>query len=94
LVGSFNERELELADLELVAVVEPLLLDALTVDIRAVEAVQVFHPEAALVAEDPRVMARDRDIVEKKVALRAAADRKDVDTEVDGLPLSPAAGTD
>src|SRR4051812_1285738 len=47
-----EERELVLADLQLVAVLEAVRLDAVTVDVRAVEGAEVVEVPGAAAAHD------------------------------------------
>src|SRR4051812_384180 len=58
-----EERQLVLADLELVAVLETVRLDAAAVDVGPVQRAQVVEVEVAAAAYDERVIARDRDVV-------------------------------
>src|ERR687885_812868 len=72
------EREPELADLHLGAVGEERRLDADAVEERAVQAAEVLHLERRPVAEELRVPAGDRDVVEEDVRARVPPDRGDV----------------
>src|SRR4051812_8242444 len=87
-------RELELADLQLVAVLEPVGLDAMAVDVRAVERPEVVEVEVAAAAHEQGVVARDGDVVEEDVGVRAPADRHAVGVQGEALADAPAAGAD
>src|SRR3954447_5768577 len=87
-------RELELADLQLVAVLEPVRLDAMAVDVGAVERPEVVEEEVAAAAHEQRVVARDGDVVEEDVRVRTPADRHAVGVEREALAHAPAAGPD
>src|SRR6201999_3025093 len=71
-------RELELADLQLVAVLEPVRLDAVAVDVAAVQRAEVVEVVVAGATDEQRVVARDRHVVEEDVRVRAPADRHPV----------------
>src|SRR5918912_3882580 len=87
-------RELELADLQLVAVLEPVRLDPVAVDVGAVERAEVVEVVVAAAADEQGVVARDGDVVEEDVGVGAPADRHAVGVEREALADSPAAGTD
>src|SRR6478735_5562791 len=70
-----QEAQLVLADLELVAVLQPARLDALAVEKGAVQAPLVLDEERTVLLDEHGVLARDGDIVEEDVAVRRAADR-------------------
>ena len=57
--------ELVLADLDLVAVVEPVRLDPAAIDVGAVERAEVVDVVAVLAVDQQRVVARDGDVVEE-----------------------------
>src|SRR5262245_16148538 len=59
-----EEDQSVLADLDLVGVLEHDLVDAVAVDIGAVEAPGIGHRELSDLAGEDRVPARDRDVVE------------------------------
>src|SRR3954466_8613493 len=67
-----EERQLELADLELVAVLEPVRVHALPVDVGAVQRARVVEQPLAAAPHERRVLARDGDVVEEDVGLRRA----------------------
>src|SRR3954447_20741370 len=87
-------RELELADLQLVAVLEPVGLDAMAVDVGAVQRAEVVEEEVAAAAHEQGVVARHGDVVEEDVRVRAPADRHAVGVEGEALAHAPAAGPD
>src|SRR4051812_36199224 len=68
------DDEPELADLDLVAGDDGARVDALAVDVRAVEAADVADREGALLADELGVLARHRDVVQEDVARRVPAD--------------------
>src|SRR3954447_16689080 len=72
--SAVEEGQLELPDLQLVAVGEPVRLDPMAVDVRAVQAAGVLDVEAVRPAPDEGVVTGDRDVVEQDVGLRRAAD--------------------
>ena len=94
MVSLFQERELELAYLQFIIVEKPLLLDALAVDVGAVEAIEILHPEAAFIAQNAGVMPRHCDIVQEEVAMGATPYGEDVEVEGDGLALVRQADDD
>src|SRR5690606_40620454 len=57
------ERHPELADLDLVARLEHRALDAVAVDVRAVERADVTHDELVALAHELDVLAGDRHVV-------------------------------
>src|SRR3954451_12435101 len=72
-----QERELVLADLELVAVLERLGgLDPLAVEERAVEAALVLDVEVVVALDQDGVRSRDGHVVEEDVAVGRTADRR------------------
>src|SRR3954469_11159317 len=79
-------RELELADLQLVAVLEPVRLDAVAVDVGAVERAEVVEEVIAAAAHEQGVVARHRDVVEEDVRVGPAADRHPLGAEGKALP--------
>src|ERR1044072_5649439 len=89
-----EERELVLADLQLVAVLEMVGLDAVTVDVRAVERAEVVEVPVAAAAHEQGVVARDRDVVEKARAVGTPADRDPIAVQREALPHATAAAPD
>src|SRR3954454_12026042 len=87
-------RELELADLQLVAVLEPVRLDPMTVDVGAVERAEVVEVVVAAAAHEEGVVARDGHVVEEDVRVRPAADRHAVGVQREALADAPAARAD
>src|SRR4051812_5694030 len=87
-------RELELADLQLVAVLEPVGLDAVAVDVRAVQRAEVVEVVVAAAAHEQGVVARHGDVVEEDVGVRPAADRHAVGVQREALADAPAARPD
>src|SRR5271170_7815732 len=65
-----QEQQPELADLDLVPPGQLRLLDALPVDVGAVEAADVPDGEESALAEELRVPPRDRHVIEEDVAVR------------------------
>src|SRR3954462_7599736 len=92
--SALEEGELVLADLQLVAVLEAVGLDAAAVDVGAVERPEVVEVEVAAAAHEQRVVARDGDVVEEDVGVGPAPDRHAVAREREALPHAPAAGAD
>src|SRR3954454_23045982 len=70
--GAGVEHQPELADLHLVAGLQGSLVDALTVDIGAVERPDVTDEEPVALASEAGVLARDRDVVQEDVAVGVA----------------------
>src|SRR5438093_10124314 len=89
-----EEGQLVLADLELVAVLEAVRLDPPAVDVGAVERAEVVEVEVAAAADEQGVVARDRDVVEEEVGVRAPADRHPVAVEREALADPSAARAD
>src|SRR5262245_3411620 len=74
-----EERQLEPADLHLVARRELRLVDLLAVHVGPVEAADVaYEPCAAAASLEDRVLPGHRDVVEEDVAVGAPADRRGV----------------
>ncbi len=69
-------------------------LDASTVDVGAIKAVQILSDETGSVSDDAGVMARNRDVVKEEMALRMAPNREKFGIEAYLLPLSAASGPD
>jgi hypothetical protein len=86
-----EEDQLELADLELVAVLDLGVVDALAVEVRAVERPDVADSVARPGPHDLRVAARHRDVVEEDVAVRMAAGAGDDAVEEELRPRVRAA---
>src|SRR3954447_4477263 len=86
--------ELELADLQLVAVLEPVRLDAVAVDVGAVERAEVVEVVVAAAAHEEGVVARDGDVVEEDVRVGPPADRHAVGVQREALADAPAARAD
>src|SRR4051812_26019231 len=89
-----EEGQLELPDLELVAVLETVRVHALAVHVGAVERARVVEQPVAAAAHERRVLARDGDVVEEDVGLRRAPDRHPLARERERLPDPAAAGAD
>src|SRR5947209_5479966 len=90
-ISAVQEGEAVFADLELVAVLELRILDALAVDERTVEAPLVLDRERAVLPGQDGVLARDGDVVQEDPAVRRAADRRRAGRERSG-PVSSASG--
>src|SRR5947209_17791158 len=78
LPSAVQERKLELADLELIPVSQPVGLDPAPVHIGAVQRPEVVQVVVLAAAHQDRVVAGNRHIVEEDVGLRSAADREPV----------------
>src|SRR5215211_7172923 len=89
-----QEAELVLADLELVAVLQPAGLDAAAVEERPVQAPLVLDKERVVLVHEHRVLARDGDVVEEDVAVGGAADRRAVSLRDEVLARAAASGAD
>src|SRR4051812_48035325 len=89
-----EEGQLELADLELVAVLEPVRVHPLPVDVGAVQRARVVEQPVPAATYERRVLTRDGDVVEEDVGLRRAADRHPLAREREGLAHAPAARAD
>src|SRR3954467_11880423 len=87
-------RELELADLQLVAVLEPVRLDPVAVDVGAVQRAEVVEVVVAAAPDEQSVVARDGDVVEEDVRVRAPPDRHAVGVQREALADAPAARPD
>src|SRR5215213_1781475 len=86
--------ELVLADLQLVAVLEPVRLDPAAVDVGPVEGPEVVDVEAVATGHEQRVVTRNGHIVEEDLGLLAASDRHALAGHVEGLARAAAAGSD
>jgi len=72
-----EERQLELADLDFVDGRQLRLVDLLAVHVRSVQAPHIAdEPRAVGPPVEDRVFARNGDVVEKHVALRASSRRR------------------
>src|SRR4029453_10036354 len=89
-----QEAELVLADLELVAVLQPARLDATAVQERPVEAPLILDEEGVFLVDEHGVFARDGDVIEEDVAVRGAADRRALALRHEVLACAPAARAD
>src|SRR3954454_12315055 len=89
-----EEGQLELADLELVAVLEPVRVHALPVHVGAVQRARVVEQPLPAAAHERRVLTRNGDVVEEDVGLRRAPDRHPLAREREGLAHAPAARAD
>src|SRR3954470_17747238 len=76
--GTGEEDQPELADPDLVTVLEQCVVDAVTVHVGAVEAAHVVHLVGPLGPVELHVPARHGDVVEEDVALRVASGADDV----------------
>src|SRR3954468_23655208 len=86
--------ELVLADLQLVAVVEPVRVDPAAVHVRAVERAGVVEEPGSRPVDEHGVVARDRDVVEEDVGVRGAADRHALAGQRERLAPAAAARAD
>src|SRR5215208_5852853 len=82
--------QLVLADLDLVSVGELMGFDPAAVDVGAVEGSEIVDVEAVLAADEQRVVARDRDIVEEDARIGSAADRDALVVQGEALPRAAA----
>src|SRR5688500_3529380 len=76
--GACMAREVDqsvLADLNLVAALQEDVVDAVSIDVCAVETPDIDHGVALGATSELRVPARDRDVVEEDLALRMPAGR-------------------
>src|SRR4051794_26404765 len=89
-----EEGQLELADLQLVPVLEPVRVHALPVDVGAVERARVVEQPVPAAAHERRVLARDGDVVEEHVGLGRPPDRHPLAGERKGLADAPAPRAD
>src|SRR5215210_69874 len=89
-----EEGQLELPDLELVAVLEPVRVDPLAVHVGAVERARVVEQPVAAAPHERRVLARDGDVVEEDIRLGGAPDGHAVARERERLADPAAAGAD
>src|SRR5437588_1668537 len=89
-----QERQLVLADLELVAIGQPVRLDAAAVDVGAVQRAAVVEVVVAAAAHQDRVIARDGDVVEKDVAVGPPTHGQPISRQRKRLARAPAPGPD
>src|SRR5215213_6431492 len=89
-----EEGQLELPDLELIAVLEPVRVDPLAVHVGAVERAGVVEEPVPAPAHERRVLAGDRDVVEEDLGLGRAPDRHPLARHRERLPHAAAAGAD
>src|SRR5579875_2446933 len=94
LLSSRQERELVFADLQLIAVREPVRVDAVAVDVGAVQRAAVVEVVVAASAHDERVVAGHGDVVEEDVVLRPPTHRDPVTGERKALARTASAGAD
>src|SRR5258708_34143039 len=88
------ERQLVLADLQLVAVLEAVGLDPLAVDVRAVQRAAVVDVPLVAAADQQGVVAGDGDVVEEDLGGGPAADAHSLAPPREALPPAPAASAD
>src|SRR4051794_37934184 len=88
------ERQLVLADLQLVALLEPLRLDAGAIHVGAVERAHVVQVPVLAAADQQRVVAGDRHVVEEDRGVRAPADAQALAVDREALADAPASGPD
>src|SRR3954453_12274906 len=86
--------ELVLADLQLVAVLEAVRVDAVPVDVGAVEGPEVVEVVVLPATHEQGVVARHRDVVEEHVGVGPAPDRHPVAAERERLADPSTAGAD
>ena len=75
------KHQLESADLQLFAVRQLMLIDTLTLDIRAVQRTDITHQIARPVAPNFRVPTGDRDVVQKDDAVGVSPHCHDIGVE-------------
>jgi hypothetical protein len=88
------EREAELADLDLGAVLEEGRVDADAVEVGAVQRAEVLDLERRALADELGMTAGDRDVVEEDVGVGVAACDRDVGVEEEARALVRAAADD
>src|SRR4051794_21954442 len=88
---TLEEHEPVLADLHLVGVLEDHRVDAVAVDVGAVQAARVGDGEAVALAGEGRVPPGDRDVVEEDLAVGVPAGGRDVLVEQETAAGSGAA---
>src|SRR5215208_1993073 len=74
-ISAGEERQLELADLQLVAVLEAMRVDPLAVHVGAVERAGVVEEPLPAAPHERGVLARDGHVVEEDTGLGRAPDR-------------------
>src|SRR5829696_8028820 len=74
-ISTGEERQLELADMQLVAILEAMRIDALPVHVGAVERAGVVEEPVPASPHERGVLARDGDVVEEDAGLGRAPDR-------------------
>src|SRR5438067_633769 len=94
LTSALHEGEPVLADLELVAVLELLVVDPAPVDERPVQRALVLDEEVPVALDEHGVVARDGDVVEEDLALRRPPDACALAARAEALPRPAAAGPD
>src|SRR5262245_7959314 len=93
-ISLLQVAELVLADLDLVAVRQPVRLDPAPVDVGAVEGAEVVDVAAVTPAHEEGVIAGDGDVVAKDPRVRAAADADPVLCDGEALPRAAASRAD
>src|SRR5215212_3281840 len=91
-ISALQVAQLVLADLDLVAVVQPVGLDPPPVHVGPVEGSQVVDVKAVLAPHDQRVVAGDGDVVEEHGGVGSPADAHAIAVDGEALPRPPAAG--
>src|SRR3954451_8437499 len=94
LMCSPEVRQLVLAHLELVAVLELVGFDSLPIHVGPVEGSEVVDVDAVAPPHEQRVVARHRHVVEEYLRLRAAANACLLPVDDECLPRAPATRAD
>src|SRR5262245_51182931 len=92
--GLLQVAQLELADLDLVTVLESVRLDSPSVDVGAVERAQVVDVEPVLAPDQQSVVARDGHVVQEDPGVGTAPDRDLLVLQGEALPRATTAGAD
>src|SRR4051794_38237215 len=93
-ISPLQVAELVLADLDLVAVIESVRLDAPAVDVGAVKRPEIVDVVAVLAIDEEGVVARDRDVVEEDRGVGRSPDAHPVLIDREALTRPSAAGPD
>src|SRR3954465_8489865 len=86
--------ELVLADLQLVAIDEPVRLDPPPVDVRTVQGTRIVEEPVARAPHQHRVVARDGHVVEEDLGVGGTPDDQPLALERERLADAAAAGAD
>src|SRR5215207_1482585 len=92
--SALQVAQLVLADLDLVAVIEPVRLDPAPVHVSPVQRAQVVDVKAVLAPDDESVVSRHRHVVQEHCRVGRAADAHAVAVDREALSGASAAGPD